>query len=230
VPFNERIIFRRIIMINAEKWWGIIGTYGKNIFPLQIVTVIAAVIIVWLVLKKPGDRANILIKAFFSICFAWIGCVFFLIHGKDFPGIQSYIQAGLFITIAILFAVDLFRKRINFQMPMKGWRSGVTVTLLFTVLVYPLVGLLAGHYFPRMIIVGTHPCPTAAFALVLLAAALPRTNKLLYVLLLIWAIPFPLFIQIPKFGVYEDSIMFLCGVYALFMLVKAVGKKKNQAT
>jgi hypothetical protein len=38
-------------------------------------------------------------------------------------------------------------------------------------------------------------------------------------LLALWAIPFPLFIQIPKFGVYEDAIMLVLGIYALVMLV-----------
>ena len=212
-------------MINKEMWWGIIGTYGKNIFPLQIFTVITAAVIVWLIIKKPGERSNIITKTYFTLCFASIGIVFFLIHGGLFPGIQEYVQAGLFITIAVFFGADIFRKKIDFKLPEHRGHKIVIFLLLFAVFVYPLIGMLAGHYFPGMIIVGTHPCPTAAFALVLLAAALPRANKLLYVLLLIWAIPFPIFIQIPKFGVYEDSIMLLCGIYALVMLIKAMGKK-----
>ena len=214
-------------MIDKEIWWEIIGTYGKNIFPLQIFTVITAAVIVWLIIKNPGERTTIIVKAYFALCFASIGIVFFLIHGTLFPGIQEYTQAGLFITIAVLFGADIFRKKIDFKLPTHGGHKIITLLLLFAVFIYPLIGMLAGHYFPAMIIVGTHPCPTAAFALVLLAAALPRTNKLLYVLLLIWALPFPVFIQIPKFGVYEDSIMLLCGIYALVMLIKTIGKKNN---
>ena len=215
-------------MIDKEMWWGIIGTYGKNIFPLQIITVIAAAVIVWLIIKKPGERTNIITRIYFLLCFASIGIVFFLIHGGLFPGIQEYVQAGLFITIAALFGADIFSKKIDFKLPEHRSHKIITLLLLFAVFVYPLIGMLAGHYFPGMIIVGTHPCPTAAFALVLLAAALPRTNKLLFVLLLIWAIPFPIFIQIPKFGVYEDSIMFLCGIYALVMLIKTLSKRNQQ--
>jgi hypothetical protein len=53
-----------------------------------------------------------------------------------------------------------------------------------------------------------------------LSIALPRVDKTAYFLLLVWAIPFPLFIQIPRYGVYEDAIMFLSGLYSLTMLVK----------
>jgi hypothetical protein len=33
--------------------------------------------------------------------------------------------------------------------------------------------------------------------------------------LLLWAIPFPLLIQIPKFGAFEDGIMVAAGLFAL---------------
>jgi hypothetical protein len=42
---------------------------------------------------------------------------------------------------------------------------------------------------------------------------------LMLVSLLVWAIPFPILIQLPKFGVYEDAIMLLTGLYAVAMLV-----------
>lgn len=37
--------------------------------------------------------------------------------------------------------------------------------------------------------------------------------------LLLWAIPFPIAIQIPQFGAYEDGIMVATGVLALLTLV-----------
>ena len=54
----------------------------------------------------------------------------------------------------------------------------------------------------------------------LLTVALPRVDKIIYFILLFWAIPFPPLIQIPKYGVYEDTIMFAIGIYSLIMLVK----------
>ena len=89
--------------------------------------------------------------------------------------------------------------------------------------------MLLGHYYPKMVILGTFPCPTTAFALALLAAAIPKVDKKVYILLLFWAIPLPMFVQIPRFGVYEDSIMLVIGIYSLIMLVKnwkVIGKRK----
>jgi hypothetical protein len=50
-------------------------------------------------------------------------------------------------------------------------------------------------------------------------------------LLLFWAVPLPIFAQIPRFGVYEDSIMLVIGIYGLIMLVKnwkGIGKEINE--
>jgi len=40
-----------------------------------------------------------------------------------------------------------------------------------------------------------------------------------HMLLLFWAIPFPILIQIPKFGVLEDGIMLLVGVSSFIIFV-----------
>lgn len=69
------------------------------------------------------------------------------------------------------------------------------------------------------IILGAFPCPTTALALVFMATSIPLKRRWLYLvtmgLLLLWAIPFPILIQIPQFGAYEDGIMVVLGVYAL---------------
>jgi len=98
-------------MIDTQTWWGIIRAYGSDIFPLQIITVLIAALITWLIIKRPGQLTNFFTKIYFTFCFAWIGIVFFLMHAQLFPGIQEYVQAGLFITLSSLFVLDIFRKK-----------------------------------------------------------------------------------------------------------------------
>jgi len=83
---------------------------------------------------------------------------------------------------------------------------------------YPLFGVAFGHDFARLIFPGTFPCPTTALGLLLLTTALPQVDKIIYVLLLFCAIPFTPFVQIAKYGVYEDAILFVSGVYSLILL------------
>jgi hypothetical protein len=157
-------------------------------------------------------------KFYLAISFGWISLAFFLTLGKGLAG-SSYF-AALFMVIAVLFAWDGFRKRMDLHLPEDARQRGITLGLTLIVLCYPLLSVAMGRPSEEMIVPGTFPCPTTALALVLLATSLPRVDKLLYILLLFWAIPFAPFIQIPRYGVYEDTIMFGVGIYALVMLVR----------
>jgi hypothetical protein len=209
-------------MILPEQWWSIMGAYGLKIWPAQIFFYIVAILLIGWLLFKPGRVQNWLTTLYFSIAFAWNGIVFFLILAKDITGVSygNYFFGSIFIIVSVLFAVDLFRKKMQFSLPAAGWRKYATLALMLLVFCYPLFGIAFGHHFPNLIILGTFPCPTTALGLLVLTTALPRVNKIAYILLLFWAIPFPPLIQIPKYGVYEDAIMFVSGVYSLILLLK----------
>lgn len=205
-------------MLSAERWWEIIGAYGAGVWPAQAIFFVVAAALVLFLIFKPGKVTTALMKMYLALAFGWNGIVFFMILGKDLVG--SYFFGSLFTLVAILCAVDLFRGRIQFRHPEPNWQKYLTLALLLIVFCYPLISLISGHYSPRILIPGTFPCPTTALALLLLTTALPRVDKIMYVILLFWAIPFPPFIQIPRYGVYEDSIMFIAGIYSLIMLVR----------
>jgi len=205
-------------MLSADQWWGIIEAYGAEVWPAQAIFFVVAAALVLYLIFKPGKVATALMKLYLVLAFAWNGTVFFMILGKDLAG--NYFFGSLFILVAILFAVDLFRGRIQFRHPEPQWQKYLTLALVLVVFSYPLFSLVFGHNFPRVLILGTFPCPTTALALLLLTTALPRVDRIMYAILLFWAIPFPPFIQIPKYGVYEDTIMFIVGIYSLIMLVR----------
>jgi hypothetical protein len=205
-------------MLSAERWWEIIGAYGAGIWPAQAIFFVVAAALVLFLIFKPGKVATALMKLYLALAFGWNGIAFFMILGKDLVG--NYFFGSLFTLVAILFAVDLFRGRIQFRHPEPNWQKYLTLALVLIVFCYPLFSLVFGHYFPRVIILGTFPCPTTALALLLLTTALPRVDRIMYVILLFWAIPFPPLVQLPRYGVYEDSIMFIVGIYSLIMLVR----------
>jgi hypothetical protein len=209
-------------MISAEDWWSIIGAYGLKIWPAQIVFYIVALILIGWLFLKPGSVQTWFTKLYLSIAFAWNGIVFFLILAKDITGNSygNYFFGSIFIIVSMLFAVDLFRNKMRFSLPAAGWRKYATLALMILVFCYPLLGITFGHRLESLIIPGTFPCPTTALGLLVLTTALPRVDKIAYILLLFWAIPFPPFIQIPKYGVYEDAIMFTIGVYSMILLLR----------
>jgi len=67
---------------------------------------------------------------------------------------------------------------------------------------------------------GTFPCPTTALGIIFLTTAITQVDKLIFFLLLFLAIPFKPFIQILRYGVYEDVILFVSGIYGLILYLR----------
>jgi len=83
---------------------------------------------------------------------------------------------------------------------------------------YPLLGLAFGHDSSEIFMIGTYPCPTTSLGLVMMTFAFPRMNKMLYALLLFWAM-----MSIPAmlmYSVFEDTILLINGIFGLIMLVR----------
>lgn len=213
-------------MITAKDWWGVLTNYNNQIFPLQFIVMGTAAVLLLFLYLKPCKITNALMKGFLSLANLWNGIMFFMILGTNLPSPLRFIQGSLFIAIGIFLAIDVFTGKTELTWPhSKGVRT-ITVILLTLVAIYPIVGLLRGHTAVQLIYPGTVPCATTSLSLVLLSASLPKVNKIPYVLLLIWAIPFAPLIQIPQFKVYEDSIMFIVGIYSLIALIISLRKEK----
>ncbi len=201
---------------------------NETIFPAQVVLYLLAAGVVAAFIRKPGESTSRLAKGFLALAFGWIGIIFFLAMGQKLPAHNA--QAFLFLSLAGLFSLDAVTNTSLFSMPGEGWRKTVTLAGFGLSLAYPLVGLLSGRPASAWIIPGAFPCPTTALALVFMTTTFPPKRRWLYLLtmglLLLWAIPFPILIQIPKFGAYEDGIMVVLGIYALLGLLTKLIRAK----
>jgi hypothetical protein len=211
-------------MPTTETFWNQMGTYNETTLPVQVAMTVLVVVLTYLVFAKPGTKVNTLMKAFLSFAFAWNGIVFFLIYAKS--PISTFLGAPLFIIVAILFAVDIFTKKIEFRFPDLKWQKYITISWILLAFLYPLIGLALGHFYPKTCM-PMAPCPLTVFAIALVTAAIPKIDKKVYVLLLPWAL-----MSLPKclgaLECYEDCILFGAGVYGLIMIIKnwkAIGKK-----
>jgi hypothetical protein len=205
--------------MSAKEFWDVLGAYGAQIWPAQLVFFIVVIVLVAWLFLKPSRLSNALVKLYFVFSFGWIGIYFFMIFYSRSAGlVHSYFLGSLFIIVALLFAVDIYRQKMVFSLPRANWQRWVTLILMLIALCYPLFSILFGHHFPKTIFPGTISCPTTALTLVLLTTALPRVDKVIYFILLFYSFT-PTFSQIPKYGVYEDGVMLIIGIYSLIMLV-----------
>ena len=202
--------------MNAETFWSNIGVYNEVTLPFQAFLIITAVILTYFTFAKPSAKTDIWMKVFLAFAFAWNGVVFFLIFVRN--PISTYFGAPLFIILAILFVIDIFSKRTEFRLPDVKWRKALTLLWISLVVLYPVFGLPLGHAYPG-ILTPVMPCPITVFAITMIAAAIPKADKKVYILLLPWALA-----GLPKclgaLNCFEDCILFASGVYGLVLLIK----------
>lgn len=204
----------------ANEWWAVIRSYNERIFPMQFIALLVIMVMAYLVLWKPSRTMSKVFKAYFGLTNLWIGLGFFILLGEGFKPPLNYSQGFLFVCIGALWLSDLYFDHLKLEKIDERRNRWVYTALLSILWFYPVVGLLRGEGIPSMILPGTLPCPTTAVGLVVLMAALPQRKRLLTLLMLVWAIPFPPLVQIPKFGVYEDSLMLLTGVVMLVLWLR----------
>jgi hypothetical protein len=207
-------------MVPREEFWSIMEAYGSRIAPAQIVLYIAGILVVGWLLLKPGGMQSLFAKLYLSIAFLWNGIAFYLILAREIAGESygNYFVGAVFVVVSLLFAADLFRQKMQFSLSTARWRKSATFVLMLLVFCYPLFGIALGHSFASLIMPGAFPCPTTALGLLLLTTALPQVDKVIYTLLLLCAIPSTPFVQIAKYGVYQDTILLAVGIYSLFLL------------
>ena len=212
-------------MPSTETFWDQMGAYNEATIPIQIVMMVTAAILIYFVFTRTSVRINTLMKLFLSFAFAWTGIVFFLIFAWS---TISAVASTLFIIVAILFAIDIFKKKSEFRLPTVRWHRYLTVFWIVLVFLYPVIGIALGHRYPETCM-AMAPCPLTVFAIALVAAAIPTIDRKVYVFLLPWAI-----ISLPKclgaLDCYEDCILFASGVYGLVLLVRnwtGIGRRQR---
>lgn len=209
-------------MITAKEFWRIMDFYSSSIYPSQLIFYIAGLLIVAWLFIRPGNLINLMVKIYMAVSFTWIGLFFNIWYARGMAGKSNgnYFFGAIFFLVSLMFLKDIFRQKMNFILPVDGWRR--PVVLFFTVLVfcYPFFGLLFSYRNTILIMPGTFPCPTAALGLLLLSTSLPQVDIIIYILLLFCAVPFTPFFQIARYGVFEDIILFICGIYSLIILVR----------
>ena len=199
-------------MLTKEEWWNNMSNVNSLMFPWQFVMLFIAAILVVFIIIKPSKLSSSLMKLYMVLAFGWIGI--------GFSGIISgnYVGAALFSSIAIFFGIDIYKQELQFAIPENKVQRFLTFILLLIIFSYPLLGLILGHNSSEIFMIGTYPCPTTSLGLIMMTIAFPKVNKILYGLLLFWAI-----FSIPAiliYSVFEDIILLTSGIYATIILVK----------
>lgn len=169
------------------QFLGVFLAYNAAIWPIQILTLGLGLSVVFALLAR-HQRAALLIPSVLALMWALNGIGYhFLFFSRINPIAKVF--AAAFVLQAMLFAAaahapgDLtFRVRCDL-----GSAAGLSL-VAYALMIYPLLGYLAGHGLMAGPMFGVAPCPTTIFTLGLLLSARGKWVVWLSVIPVLWSI------------------------------------------
>ena len=213
-----------MLPFTREQFLAVFASYNVGVWPVQLFAYALAVGILALFLRRSPARGRG-ISAGLAVMWLWTGIAY---HGLYFTTINSaawafgalfVVQGALFLHAAIVREVIDFGARSG-PIAWLGWALVAYATVL-----YPLLGLWAGHQYPELPMFGITPCPVTLFTFGLLLLAKPPVPLRLLVLPMVWSLiggsaAFLL-------GMVQDWPLLLSGV--VVGLIALLDRRRSQA-
>jgi len=229
---------------NKEQFLDVFQTYNNSVFPAQIIFYVIALFAIFLAVKKYKYSDNIitLSLAFFWL---WMGVVYHIIYFSVINK-AAYIFGILYIIQSLLFLYYGLYKKVNpsltfgeGSLPAAG-RGGVlsfryqrglhgytgSILMLYALIIYPAIGYLAGHVYPKAPAFGL-PCPTTIFTFGMLLWTEKHLPVTLIIIPVIWSIIG--FLAALYLGIYEDTGLLASGLIASILLLSKTKLHKKSA-
>jgi hypothetical protein len=202
------------VPFSVEDFLSVFEAYNLGVWPAQIVAMALAVVCLVLVIRRAPGSGSI-IGLILSLLWLWMGIVYHILYFTTINKL-AYLFGSLFILQGILFAHSaLAQGGMKFRM-----RRSIPVVvgvamIVYALLVYPILGTLAGHGYPKLPTFGL-PCPTTIFTFGILLLVDGRIPRRLLVIPLLWSC-LGAFAAL-RFGIIEDAGLLLSGILTVFSI------------
>lgn len=209
-----------------EQFFHVFEEYNSAVFPFQLIILALGVAGIFM-LHSGYSLKHKFIGSYLGFLWIWVGSVY---HISFFSAVNPAARAFgiIFIIQGILILFYSYRKeRLKFSF-IPGTRFYIGYFLIiFALLIYPLIGYLVQNSFPRTISLGL-PCPTTIVTLGFFLLTGERFPKYLLIIPVLWSL---LGVTAAiNFGVYQDFVMLLSAIVAIYFLVIRNKEKLTPAT
>lgn len=179
--------FSDFLLYSARTWFRLIEQYNTALWPVHLVAMVLGLgIIVW-VMRPPAWQGPA-VAGTLALLWAWVAIAYLWRRYATINWAATWFAAAFVIEALGLAWAGPVRKYLTFRMR-RGARGWVGLTLLlFAVLAYPLIVLLAGRGIAQGEAFGMMPDPTALGTIGVLLLAEGRWRRRLMAIPLLWCL------------------------------------------
>ncbi|MGE5400997.1 MAG: DUF6064 family protein [Ignavibacteriales bacterium] len=170
----------------TEQFLSVFQQYNTSVFPMQILFYLIAGVIAYLLIKRPGNSDKI-INASLAFFWLWMGIMYHLVF---FTAINqaAYLFGILFIIQGLLFIYSgLVTSQLQYSNQNNIYSYAGWIFIIFALFIYPLLGTMFGHPYPKMPTFGL-PCPTTIFTFGIFLFSVKKLSIYVYIIPLLWSI------------------------------------------
>lgn len=163
------------------------AAYNEAVWPLQVLAYLLGLTMV-IMLLRPSRTNRRLIGAGLVAMWALTSIAY---HGVFFSTINAaaWFFAALFLLQGVLLLHSaVFRGQLHFGVPV-GWTMWLGWAFIaYAAVVYPLLGMWAGHRYPAMPMFGITPCPVTIFTFGLMLMTTRPVSRWTLVIPFAWSL------------------------------------------
>lgn len=176
-----------IAPFTVEQFLEVFAAYNAAIWPAQIVAY-GLGLVAFAVLWAKWPLASRLILSILALMWLLNGIGYhFLFFSAINPAAKLF--AGFFVLQALLFAgCAVPAKGVSFQIERKFTSAAGITVIVYAMLIYPILGIWAGHGLMAGPMFGVAPCPTTIFTIGMLLLARGKWVARLSIIPILWSL------------------------------------------
>jgi hypothetical protein len=175
------------IPFTVDQFFDVFEVYNRAIWPAQIVAYVLGIAAVCLAARDIEVRSRI-VAGILSVFWAWMGMVYHFIYFSQINPAARVFGVAFLLQGLILALFGMVFVKFRFRFTASPITFVGILFILYAIAIYPLIGKISGHSYPRSPIFGVTPCPATIFTFGLLLWASRPVPLYVVVIPFLWSL------------------------------------------
>lgn len=169
-----------------DQFFDVFAAYNTAIWPAQIIAYGLAALALGALWLRPKQARPIALCTL-ALMWGWTGGLYHILFFTRINGAAIWF-GSLFLAQASLFFVHAARPGGADHNLTLARRVAAWLLIAYALAIYPIIGVLSGHFYPDAPVFGVTPCPLVIFSFGLLLLVQAKTPWLLFAIPALWSV------------------------------------------
>jgi hypothetical protein len=203
------------IPFTIEQFLSVFAKYNHAIYPMQIVAYILGIVVVALALFKTQGSSRI-VSAILAFFWLWMGIVYHIMYFSPINK-AAYVFGIVYIIQGLLFMwLGVAKDCLDFHFEPNVFSIIGGILVVYAIIIYPLLGNIMGHGYPKSPGFGIAPCPTTIFTFGMLLWTAKKVPIIILIIPFLWSLVG--FSAAVSLGMREDFGLIAAGILGIILI------------